>query len=82
MFGDYMVYANEKPVIIAADNITYVKRLPEIEHLMHEAETGFPYDGAKEHYILDIENADHAIAVVSILEKCLPFPKSKNKKKI
>uniref|UniRef100_A0AB33IWE0 TfoX/Sxy family protein n=1 Tax=Prevotella sp. GTC17254 TaxID=3236794 RepID=A0AB33IWE0_9BACT len=81
MFGDYIIYANDKPVIIACDNVAYIKILPEIEHLMHDAERGFPYEGAKEHYILDVGNTNHAVAVVSILEKCLPFPKSKKKKK-
>lgn len=44
MFGDYMVYVNEKPVILLCDNIAYVKILPEIEVLMSEAETGIPYE--------------------------------------
>ncbi len=45
MFGDYMIYVNEKPVILLCDNIAYVKILPEIEALMSEAETGIPYEG-------------------------------------
>ena len=28
MFGDYMIYVNEKPVILLCDNIAYVKILP------------------------------------------------------
>ena len=38
MFGDYMIYANEKPVIIACDNIAFVKQHEAIEALMAEAE--------------------------------------------
>lgn len=38
MFGDYMIYANEKPVIIACDNIAFVKQHKAIETLMAEAE--------------------------------------------
>ena len=26
MFGEYMIYANEKPVIIVCDNIAFVKQ--------------------------------------------------------
>lgn len=80
MFGDYMIYANEKPVIIACDDIAYVKIHPAIAHLMEDAERGFPYEGAKEHYILDVARAQHAIEVVRTLEPVLPFPKKKTKK--
>lgn len=81
MFGDYMIYANEKPVIIACDNIAFVKQHKAIEALMTEAEKGFPYDGAKEHYILDVSKADFAVNVVKILAEVLSYPKSRKKKK-
>lgn len=32
--------------------------------MMAEAEVGFPYDGAKEHYILDIEHSENAVPVI------------------
>ncbi|GAB6976893.1 TfoX/Sxy family protein [Prevotella falsenii] len=80
MFGEYMIYANEKPVIIACDNIAFVKQHKAIEALMVEAEKGFPYEGAKEHYILDVSKADHAIKVVAILAEVLPYPKKRKKK--
>lgn len=81
MFGDYVIYANEKPVITVCDNIAYVKIHPSIAYLMEDAERGFPYDGAKEHYILDVSQAQKAMEVVTILEVVLPYPKSKTKKK-
>ncbi|MDO4159150.1 MAG: TfoX/Sxy family protein [Prevotellaceae bacterium] len=81
MFGDYVVYVNEKAVILVCDNIPYVKIHPAIAHLMTNAEKGFPYKGAKEHYILDVEHCDSALQVVRILEEVLPFPKTKNRKK-
>lgn len=56
MFGEYMVYVNDKPVLLVCDNTVYVKKLPEIEELMSGTECGVPYDSAKEHYILDIED--------------------------
>jgi tfoX N-terminal domain protein len=80
MFGDYMIYANEKPVIIACDNIAFVKQHEAIEALMAEAEKGYPYEGAKEHYILDVSRADHATKVVAILAEVLPYPKKRKKK--
>ena len=80
MFGEYMVYVNEKPVIIVCNNIAYVKELSEIADLMNDADEGFPYKGAKEHYILDIDNRELSQEVVSRLEKIIPLPKPKKKK--
>lgn len=28
MFGEYMVYVNDKPVLLVCDNTVYVKKLP------------------------------------------------------
>lgn len=81
MFGEYMVYVNDKPVLLVCDNTVYVKKLPEIEELMSDAECGVPYDGAKEHYILDIENRELTAKVVEILEQITPIPKKRSKKK-
>lgn len=81
MFGEYMVYVNDKPILLVCDNTVFVKKLPEIEALMSGAECGSPYDGAKEHYILDIENRELTAKAVEILERITPVPKKKNKKK-
>ena len=44
---------------------------------MTEADTGFPYDGAKEHYILDIEHRDKAIEIINTLLPVIPYPKKR-----
>lgn len=44
---------------------------------MADADTGFPYDGAKEHYILDIEHRDKAIEIVETLLPVVPYPKKR-----
>lgn len=80
MFGDYMVYLNEKPVILVCDNIAYVKKHPGIAGIMENAETGIPYNGAKEHYILDVDHEDSLLKVVGALEKILPYPGEKKRK--
>lgn len=77
MFGEYMVYVNDKPVLLVCDNTVYVKKLPEIEELMSGAECGVPYDSAKEHYILDIEDRELTAKAVEILERITPVPKKK-----
>lgn len=47
--------------------------------MLSEAEVGIPYDGAKEHYILDIENPELMDKVTEILERIAPLPKSRKK---
>ena len=81
MFGEYMVYVYDKPVLLVCDNTVYVKKLPEIEELMSGAECGVPYDSAKKHYILDIEDRKLTAKAVEILERITPVPKKKAKKK-
>lgn len=77
MFGEYMVYLNDKPVLLVCDNTVYVKKIAPLYELMQNAECGIPYDGSKEHYILDIENTELTEKVLSILEKVTPLPKKK-----
>lgn len=77
MFGEYMVYANDKPVLLVCDNCVFVKKLPELENLMSGAECGVPYVGAKEHYILDADDEVLMREAVSILEKITPLPKKR-----
>lgn len=79
MFGEYMVYINNKPVIIVCNNIAYVKEKEEIADLVKDADKGFPYKGAKEHYILDIDNKELSKEIVSKLEKITPLPKPRKK---
>jgi len=77
MFGEYMVYINEKPIILVCDNTVYVKELKEISSLMENSIRGIPYNGAKEHYILDIEDVKLTEKVIKVLEEITPLPKKK-----
>jgi len=80
MFGEYMLYVNDKPILLVCDNAAYVKILPCLDGLMKFAERGCPYKGAKEHYILDVDDRELLCAVVSALEPVIPVPKPKKKK--
>ncbi|MDR0885660.1 MAG: TfoX/Sxy family protein [Clostridiales Family XIII bacterium] len=80
MFGEYMVYVNDKPILLVCDDTVYVKILDEIKEVMHDADIAAPYDGAKPHYILDIDDSDLALTVVDILEPITPLPKPRKKK--
>ena len=80
MFGEYMVYVNNKPLVLVCDNTAYVKMLDVIADLMQGADTGFPYPGAKEHYVLDVDDQALCEAVIARLEAVTPLPKPKKKK--
>ena len=77
MFGEYMVYVNDKPVLLVCDNTVFVKIVPELAALMVDAERGLPYEGAKEHALLDIENHALTRQVLEIIERVTPMPKKK-----
>jgi len=80
MFGEYMVYVNDKPLVLVCDNTVFVKILPCLDSLMVEAERGFPYDGAKMNYVLDIEDIELVKQVITALDKVVDIPKPKVKK--
>ena len=85
MFGEYMVYVNDKPlltvpILLVCDNTVYIKEFPELDGIMSEAERGIPYDGVKERYILDIEDSELLDEVIPILERLTEIPKKKNRR--
>ena len=79
MMGEYVIYVNEKCVITACDNTAFIKKLPCIAELMAHAESGCPYEGAREAYILDFQDRQNVLKVIATLWEDLPFPKSKKK---
>ena len=79
MFGEYMVYVNDKPLLLVCDNTVFVKRLPELAEVLSGAETALPYEGGRLHFILDIENRELVQTVIGILEPITPLPKSKKR---
>lgn len=82
MFGEYMVYLNSKPVITVCDNTAFVKELDCIKEDMKASDVGYPYDGAKVHYILDIDNAEFSKKIVLKIEEVTPLPKKRINKKL
>ena len=38
MFGEYMVYVEDRPVLLVCDNCVMVKKLPELAALLEAAE--------------------------------------------
>lgn len=80
MFGEYMLYIDDKPVFTVCDNTVFVKELKNIESIMSDSERGYPYEGAKEAYIVDIENDKLLENLIPVLLDVVPVPKPKKKK--
>ena len=78
MFGEYMLYVNDKPVLTVCDNTVYVKKLDCLA--AYALPAGCPYEGAKEHYILDIDDGERSREIVEKAEAVTPLPKTKKKK--
>lgn len=85
MFGEYMLYCDDRPVLLICDDTVYIKQMPDTLNIFTRhgitPESGIPYDGAKPHYILEPENVDLAIDLVRELARILPLPKSATRKK-
>ena len=79
MFGEYLIYINNKPAIMVCDNTPMVKKLPELLELMQGAPDVYPYEGAKLHLALDIENRALTEQAVALLEEITPLPKRRKK---
>lgn len=77
MFGEYLVYIQGKPILLVCDNCVMIRKVPELAELMKDAADGFPYEGARAHYILDIENRELVRSVIEILLAITPMPKRK-----
>lgn len=81
MFGEYMVYLNDKPVVIICDDRPMVKMLPCLEELLRGRPTEPPYEGAKDHYLLDPDDRNTLREAARLAEEVTPLPKKKAPKK-
>ena len=79
MFGEYMVYCNDKPVLIVCDDRPMVKMLPCLAELLEGRPTEPPYEGAKDHYILDPDDRETLREAVRLAEEVTPLPKKGRK---
>lgn len=80
MFGEAMIYVNDKPLLLVTNNTVHIKMYPELSELLATAPTAFPYEGAKLHYVLDVENSDLALEAIIIAEKLAKIPAKKKSK--
>ena len=80
MFGEYMVYVNDKPLLLVCNNTVYVKNLEILEDIMSSSERGIPYEGSKEHYILDMDNKELCHQIIELIEPITSIPNKRDKK--
>lgn len=92
MFGEYCVYISEfrslesqnpkKVLFLLCDEQVFIKKYEVLDEIICEYEEffalGFPFVGAREHYILDIENLELLAKIVQSTLPYLPTPKPKN----
>ena len=83
MFGDYMLYCAGRPVFLVCDDTVYVKQIPETMAIFSahgvSPDAGVPYNGARPHWILDIENIALSVDMARELARVLPLPRPKKK---
>ncbi|NCE64750.1 TfoX family protein [Pseudoflavonifractor sp. 524-17] len=80
MFGEYMVYLNDKPVLIICGDRAMVKMLPCLADLLKDRPAAPPYQGAKDHYVLDPDDRETLREAVRLAETVTPVPKKRVKK--
>ena len=79
MFGEYMVYVNDKPVVLVCDDTVFVKMLPCLKDLLGDNPVGNPYEGAREHYILDPDDRKKLRRAAALAEEVTPLPQKRRK---
>ena len=78
MMGEYIIYYKEKVIGGIYDNRFLVKPVPSAARLMPDAQLEFPYDGAKEMFL--VERVDDKRFIAELFNDMydeLPTPKKK-----
>lgn len=78
MFGEYMVYIDQKPIFLVCDNCVYIKMHDVLSKFMKEAKIGFPYPGAKLHYVIDIDDTNLLDLIIPLVIPLISIKKRKS----
>ncbi|MEG0330503.1 MAG: hypothetical protein RR624_08760 [Longicatena sp.] len=82
LFGEYMVYVNNKPILLVCNNCIYVKMYPELKDILKDCPRGIPFYWAIEDYMLDVDDRELLIRVVNLLEPIIVVPYKKHKREV
>ncbi|MBO8459879.1 MAG: transcriptional regulator [Bacteroidetes bacterium] len=77
MFGEYLVYVDDKPIFLVCDNQVFVKDFPLLKSVLVNVSMASPYPGAKMHYLLDADDRDMLRLVVVTILPIVPVKISK-----
>jgi TfoX/Sxy family transcriptional regulator of competence genes len=85
MFGEYMVYVNDKPILLVCDDTIFVKPISEIAERFADVPMDYPYSpekypGVKKHYVVDVDDRELLCEIVGILEPIIPVPKPRKRR--
>ena len=80
MFGDYLVYLNDRPALLVCDGTPFAKPLPCVAELLEDRPTAPPYEGAKAYYVLDPEDRDTLRRAAELVSQNSPPPKKRRRK--
>lgn len=83
MFGEYVLYADEKLFGMICDNKLYIKPTNSGRQFIENVVEALPYEGAKPSFLIEdkIEDGDWLSELIRISLKELPAPKPKKQKK-
>ena len=84
MFGEYMIYCNDKPVLLVCGDTPFAKMLPCVADLLRDRPRALPYEGyegTKLHYVLDPDDRETLRRAVALLEEVTPVPKKRSRGK-
>ena len=79
MFGEYLIYVDERPAVLVIENTAYVKCLPVLEELA--LGTGHAFPDGPAYYVLDIDNAEQCRDAAARVAAVTPLPTRRNRKK-
>ncbi len=79
MFGEYALYLHGKVVGFACDNQLFLKPTPAGAAVLGQPVEGFPYPGAKPHWLIDATLDDPPLLhrLLACTADALPAPKPK-----
>lgn len=80
MFGGYTLYYDEKVVGLVSDEVLFIKITPGTKRILGESETGPPYPGARDAYVIGEGISADKNALLKIVKACANDVKTKTRK--
>lgn len=81
MFGGFTLYFHDKVVGLICDNTLFIKITPGTQAILGEGETGPPYEGAKEAYVVEESVISNKGKFLKIVQACANDVKAKPAKR-